>query len=96
MLSLNQQLINTDDVDASYSGTTAITAWFEGSRLHVCNVSATSFLFYSAARCSLTKRSLSLSADRSATHARCSASGARARHREPSFDRPHSLPQGRA
>ena len=60
MLSLNQQLINTDDVDASYSGTTAITAWFEGSRLHVCNVSATIFLFYSAARCSLTKRSLSL------------------------------------
>ena len=45
MLSLNQQLINTDDVDASYSGTTAITAWFEGSRLHVCNVSATSISF---------------------------------------------------
>ena len=38
MIVLNQQLIMSDDIDASYSGTTALTAWLHGSCLHVCNV----------------------------------------------------------
>ena len=37
---LNQQLIATEDADASYSGTSANTAWFHGKTLHVCNVRA--------------------------------------------------------
>ena len=38
VLALNQQLIASDSVDASYSGTTALTAWFHGKHVHVTNV----------------------------------------------------------
>lgn len=40
MLALNQQLIVAEEVDASYSGTCALTAWFHGRSIHVCNVRA--------------------------------------------------------
>ena len=44
MLALNSNLINTEAIDASYSGTTALTAWMHsnadssGVTIHVCNV----------------------------------------------------------
>ena len=68
----------------TYSGTSAVTAWFHGSSLHVCNVRGTppthththTALFCHRDAHALTARALSVPCRRLATRARCSGSAA--------------------